>query len=80
MFTNNGDTPMKLTNTLKKRSVQIGTVAGALMASAAANATVEESLNNAVSNGQSNYGIVVVGLIGLAAIGFGLRAIMGAMR
>lgn len=80
MFTNNGDTPMKLTNTLKKRSVQVGTVAGALMASAAANATVEESLNAAVSSGQSNYSIVVIGLIGLAAIGFGLRAIMGAMR
>ncbi|WGY45004.1 hypothetical protein [Vibrio sp. ABG19] len=71
---------MKLTNTLKKRSVQIGTVAGTLLASAAANANVEETLNQAVSNGQGNYGIVVVGLIGLAAIGFGLRAIMGAMR
>lgn len=71
---------MKFMNTLKKRSVQIGTMAGALVASAAANATVEEALDTAVTNGQNNYGTVVVGLIGLAAIGFGLRAIVGAMR
>ncbi|MCG9544803.1 MULTISPECIES: hypothetical protein [Vibrio] len=41
---------------------------------------VTTAINGAVSSGQSNYGLVVVGLIGLGALGFGLRAIMGAMR
>ncbi|MCQ9100867.1 hypothetical protein [Vibrio alginolyticus] len=39
-----------------------------------------EAINSAVSEGQSNYTLVVVGLIGLAAIGFGLRMMIGAMR
>ncbi|MGR3087231.1 LPXTG cell wall anchor domain-containing protein, partial [Vibrio vulnificus] len=34
----------------------------------------------AVTTGQSNYSLVVVGLIGLAALGFGLKMIVGAMR
>ncbi|AYV19810.1 hypothetical protein [Vibrio mediterranei] len=41
---------------------------------------VTAAINSAVSSGQSNYGLVVVGLIGLAALGFGLRMITGAMR
>ncbi|EMX0221676.1 hypothetical protein AAFZ21_001672 [Vibrio fluvialis] len=71
---------MKYMNLLKQHSAKIGAATGALVLSGAANATVEESLAAAVAAGQSNYTIVVVGLIGLAAIGFGLRAIIGAMR
>ncbi|EDL50930.1 hypothetical protein VSAK1_24715 [Vibrio mediterranei AK1] len=41
---------------------------------------VTTAINTAVASGQSNYGLVVVGLIGLAALGFGLRMIVGAMR
>ncbi|AGN34239.1 hypothetical protein C1N32_16555 [Vibrio diazotrophicus] len=65
---------------IQKHALKIGASVSAVVASGVANATVEESLNAAVSSGQSNYSIVVIGLIGLAAIGFGLRAIMGAMR
>lgn len=48
--------------------------------SAFANTAVTEAINTAVTAGQSNYGLVVVGLIGLAALGFGLRQITGSMR
>ncbi|EKO3593716.1 LPXTG cell wall anchor domain-containing protein [Vibrio metschnikovii] len=37
---------------------------------------VTETLNTAMSTGQSNYTLVVIGLISLAAIGFGLRAMI----
>lgn len=46
----------------------------------AADDAIKAAINSAVTTGQSNYGLVVVGLIGLGAAGFGLRAIMGAMR
>ncbi|CAK4075887.1 hypothetical protein [Vibrio sp. 16] len=49
-------------------------------ASFAEDSAVTTAINGAISSGQSNYGLVVVGLIGLGALGFGLRAIMGAMR
>ncbi|EGR1210413.1 hypothetical protein [Vibrio parahaemolyticus] len=39
-----------------------------------------EAIKAATSEGQANYTLVVVGLIGLAAIGFGLRMMVGAMR
>ncbi|HCG7650348.1 TPA: hypothetical protein NJ443_004616 [Vibrio parahaemolyticus] len=38
------------------------------------------AINTAVTEGQANYTLVVVGLIGLAAIGFGLRMMVGSMR
>lgn len=79
-ITNNGVILMKNTiQALKKHAGKITTAATALALSGAANATVEESINAAVTSGQSNYTLVVVGLIGLAAIGFGLRAITKAM-
>lgn len=65
---------------MKKHAGKFGATTGALVLSGAARADVAESINTAVSTGQSNYTLVVVGLIGLAAIGFGLRAIIGAMR
>ena len=46
----------------------------------AADDAIKTAINSAVTTGQANYGLVVVGLIGLGAAGFGLRAIMGAMR
>ncbi|MBY8276230.1 hypothetical protein KW516_00640 [Vibrio fluvialis] len=71
---------MKYMNLLKKHSSKIAAGSGALVLSGAARADVAESITTAVSTGQANYTLVVVGLIGLAAIGFGLRAIIGAMR
>lgn len=41
---------------------------------------IETAISNAVAAGQSNFTTVVVGVIALAAIGFGLSAITGAMR
>lgn len=65
---------------MKQHAGKVTAATGALVLSGAANATVEESLNAAITSGQTNYSTVVIGLIGLAAIGFGLRAIIGAMR
>ncbi|MDK2595401.1 hypothetical protein [Pseudoalteromonas obscura] len=60
---------------LKKFGVRAGAGAMALMGSASAWATgdpVKEQINTAVSTGQSNYTLVVVGVIALCAISFGL--------
>lgn len=70
---------MKLINVAKKYTAPAAVV-GSLVLSSSAFASIEESINTAVTTGQSNYTLVVVGLIGLAAIGFGLRMIIGAMR
>ncbi|EMQ2877036.1 LPXTG cell wall anchor domain-containing protein [Vibrio navarrensis] len=69
---------MKLRNTMKKIGIAVG--ASLAASSAFAESPVETAINTAVSTGQSNYGLVVVGLIGLAALGFGLRQITGSMR
>ncbi|MGF1719250.1 hypothetical protein L4D20_04295 [Vibrio kyushuensis] len=63
---------------MKKVLVGLGTTVLAFGASATSE--TETAINAAVTSGQSNYGLVVVGLIGLAALGFGLKAIMGGMR
>lgn len=69
---------MKLRNTMKK--VGIAAAASVTASSAFAEGDVTSAITTAVSTGQTNYGLVVVGLIGLAALGFGLRMIVGAMR
>lgn len=72
---------MKLINVMKKHATKISTGFAASVASASSFAvTVPEAIESAVSAGQSNYGLVVVGLITMAAIGFGLKMIVGAMR
>ncbi|MFS1981083.1 hypothetical protein BCU36_018740 [Vibrio lentus] len=65
---------------MKKRLLLIASTALVSASSFADSTPVASAINGAVTTGQSNYGLVVVGLIGLGAIGFGLRAIMGAMR
>ncbi|EHH0751451.1 hypothetical protein [Vibrio vulnificus] len=64
-------------NTLKK--IGLATVVAVTASSAHADA-IGDAIGTAVTAGQTNYGLVVVGLIGLAALGFGLRMIVGAMR
>ncbi|MCG6268010.1 hypothetical protein [Vibrio furnissii] len=64
---------------MKQHAGKVTAATGALVLSGAANATVEESLNAAITSGQTNYSTVVIGLIGLAAIGFDLHAIIKAM-
>lgn len=73
---------MKIINVMKKHALKVVAGASAAMASASSFAAdgVPEAINTAVTSGQSNYGLVVVGLIGMAAIGFGLRMIVGAMK
>ncbi|MBF4437446.1 hypothetical protein ERJ77_23770, partial [Vibrio anguillarum] len=70
---------MKFINVMKKHATKIATGVTAAVASASSFAvTVPESIEAAVTSGQSNYSLVVVGLITMAAVGFGLRMIVGA--
>ncbi|HHC6583939.1 TPA: hypothetical protein ACN36A_003693 [Vibrio parahaemolyticus] len=62
---------------MKKPSVLLATAVASGSTFAADHST---AINTAVTEGQANYTLVVVGLIGLAAIGFGLRMMIGAMR
>jgi phosphoserine phosphatase len=74
---------MKIINTVKKHTSKVALVSGSTLASASALANdnpITSAINSAVSAGQSNYSLVVVGVIALAALGFGLSAITGAMR
>ncbi|ASW80992.1 hypothetical protein DEB41_17480 (plasmid) [Vibrio anguillarum] len=72
---------MKFINVMKKHAATITTGVTAAVASASSFAvTVPESIEAAVTSGQSNYSLVVVGLITMAAVGFGLRMIVGAMK
>lgn len=64
---------------MKKRLLVLGSTVFASASSFADDSAITTAINGAVSSGQANYGLVVVGLIGLAALGFGLRAIMNAM-
>ncbi|AYV19848.1 hypothetical protein AAFX24_00045 [Vibrio mediterranei] len=63
-----------------KKSILATSLVATSGAAFADTSAVTTAINTAVASGQSNYGLVVVGLIGLAALGFGLRMIVGAMR
>ncbi|HGF7509124.1 TPA: hypothetical protein AB5A35_001018 [Vibrio cholerae] len=69
---------MKFRNMAKKFGVVVATSVPASFAFA--NDPISEAIKAGVSSGQSNYSLVVVGLIALAALGFGLRMIIGAMK
>ncbi|WP_045414135.1 hypothetical protein [Vibrio owensii] len=64
---------------MKKSIIALATVVASGSAFATDNG-ISTAINGAVTSGQSNYTLVVVGLIGLAALGFGLRHIMGSMK
>ncbi|MBW3697031.1 hypothetical protein EK599_15120 [Vibrio sp. T187] len=63
-----------------KRLLLAGATLGVSSAAFAEDSAVTTALNAAISAGQANYGLVVVGVIGMAAVGFGMYAIVGAMR
>ncbi|ADV88804.1 bacteriophage f237 ORF4 [Vibrio vulnificus] len=68
---------------MKNLAKKIGIAVAATFATSSAFAdtsAIATAINGAVTTGQSNYSLVVVGLIGLAALGFGLKMIVGAMR
>lgn len=69
-------------NTLKKHAAKVSVLAATVVSSSAfADASaVTTKINEAVSQGQSNYTLVVVGILSMAAIGFGLYMMKGAMR
>ncbi|PAU35475.1 hypothetical protein CKF94_25135 [Vibrio coralliilyticus] len=70
---------MKLLGTVKKYSLAAGTFF--VSASAFANENpITKSINDAIAAGQSNYTLVVVGMITLAALAFGLTRITGGMK
>lgn len=70
---------MKILNNVKTKVIALSAVVMSGAASADDTA-IKAAINGAVTAGQENFGLVVVGLIGLAALGFGLRSIVGAMR
>lgn len=66
---------------LKNLGRKVAVAATAFVASGAAFAADHSAaINTAVTDGQSNYTLVVVGLISMAAIGFGLKMMTGSMR
>ncbi|EJL6897085.1 hypothetical protein ACUFKR_003309 [Vibrio cholerae] len=69
---------MKIRNMAKKFGVVAATVLPASFAFA--EDPISDAIKAGVSSGQGNYTLVVVGLIALAALGFGLRMIVGAMK
>ena len=57
------------------------TVLGSSTAMAAGEAdAIGTAISTAVAAGQANYSLVVIGIIGLAAIGFGVGMIVSSMR
>ncbi|AWB70609.1 hypothetical protein D0810_00705 [Vibrio cholerae] len=69
---------MKFRNMAKKFGVVAATVLPASFAFA--EDPISDAIKAGVSSGQGNYTLVVVGLIAMAALGFGLRMIVGAMK
>ncbi|EGR3978265.1 hypothetical protein DDN23_14530 [Vibrio cholerae] len=69
---------MKFRNMVKKFGVVAATVLPASFAFA--EDPISDAIKAGVSSGQGNYTLVVVGLIAMAALGFGLRMIVGAMK
>ncbi|EJK2281934.1 TPA: hypothetical protein RI752_001703 [Vibrio cholerae] len=69
---------MKFRNMAKKFGVVAATVLPASFAFA--EDPISDAIKAGVTSGQGNYTLVVVGLIAMAALGFGLRMIVGAMK
>lgn len=69
---------MKFRNMAKKFGVVVATSVPASFAFA--NDAITDQLRDAVAAGQSNYSLVVIGVIGLAAIAFGLGRILGILK
>ncbi|TXX66035.1 hypothetical protein, partial [Vibrio cholerae] len=66
---------MKFRNMAKKFGVVVATSVPASFAFA--DDPITEQLKGAIASGQANYTMVVIGVIGLAAIAFGLGRILG---
>tara|TARA_B100000749_G_C18118122_1_gene338659 strand:- start:5 stop:226 length:222 start_codon:yes stop_codon:yes gene_type:complete len=73
---------MKLMNVAKKHGSKLAVVGFSMMpfAAFAEDSGITTAIKNAIAAGTSNYSLVVIGLIGLAALAFGLGRITGGMR
>ncbi|HDZ3742168.1 TPA: hypothetical protein RSW73_003356 [Vibrio cholerae] len=69
---------MKFRNMAKKFGVVVATSLPASFAFA--DDPITEQLKGAIASGQANYTMVVIGVIGLAAIAFGLGRILGILK
>ncbi|OWO69422.1 hypothetical protein B2J68_18460 [Vibrio cholerae] len=69
---------MKFRNMAKKFAVVVATSVPASFAFA--DDPITEQLKGAIASGQANYTMVVIGVIGLAAIAFGLGRILGILK
>ncbi|MCX9560377.1 hypothetical protein HPY06_06965 [Vibrio cholerae] len=69
---------MKFRNMAKKIGVVVATSVPASFAFA--DDPITEQLKGAIASGQANYTMVVIGVIGLAAIAFGLGRILGILK
>ncbi|EJL6262088.1 hypothetical protein NMS06_003162 [Vibrio cholerae] len=69
---------MKFRNMAKKFGVVVATSVPASLAFA--DDPITEQLKGAIASGQANYTMVVIGVIGLAAIAFGLGRILGILK
>ncbi|EKF9161661.1 hypothetical protein [Vibrio cholerae] len=69
---------MKFRNMAKKFGVVVATSFPASFAFA--DDPITEQLKGAIASGQANYTMVVIGVIGLAAIAFGLGRILGILK
>ncbi len=69
---------MKFRNMAKKFGVAVATSVPASFAFA--DDPITEQLKGAIASGQANYTMVVIGVIGLAAIAFGLGRILGILK
>ncbi|AKB03003.1 bacteriophage f237 ORF4 [Vibrio cholerae] len=69
---------MKFRNMAKKFGVVVATSVPASFAFA--DDPITEQLKGAIASGQANYTMVVIGVIGLAAIAFGLGRILGILK
>ncbi|HHG3037990.1 hypothetical protein ACSTKA_11185 [Vibrio parahaemolyticus] len=70
---------------VKHAVVNKKTAAGAALMAASASPAFAEvditgAINSAVSGGQANVSLVVAGLIGMAALGFGVTMVVGFLR
>ncbi len=65
---------------LNKVILGSATVAASSSAFATGSDAIGTAISTAVAAGQANYSLVVIGIIGLAAIGFGVGMIVSSMR
>lgn len=72
----------KVKNLKTKSLISLAMVFTSASASAAGTPSeqITASINSAIAAGQSNYTLIVIGVLGLAAIGFGVGMMTSGMR